>query len=279
MAAKKTEDKKERGQAYLKDLLSRVPEEKRASVVETLEANEEVLTFLGEGVLRQSDYSRAMDAAREEKEKASKLYEDNINWRAEQKAAADQLIRDNATLSANLKKALAAKATLDLDDDDDDGTGSRNHRTPGVEYLSKEDFDKALAERVAQVETQGLSVMSALTKLSTKHIHEFGEPLDTDELLAHATKNKMRLDEAYRDLTRDQAEEKAQKAIDAKIEAAREEGRQKAIEEARRNGSAPPYPIGNTEPSLHEQIKADKAQYGAKAAIDEYYKSLQSSSS
>jgi len=275
----KEEQRRKAGQAYLAELLALVPEDKRGSIKEVLESESEaVYDFLGNGVNRQSDYSRAMDKLREDQKvvesdasKARQVYEDNIRWKAAEQVKVQKVLEENA----RMRKQLAD----DLDDDDGgNGAGLPNGFDPS-KFISKEDADKLMAEKLANVERDGLSVMSAMTKLGGRHIKEFGEVLDPDELIKVAQDNGVNLVQAYDIHVSEIREERRQKAHEEELEKVRKESREATLAEVRQQGSNLPYPIDNSEPSIIDQLKADKSQFGVKAAVDEFYKGQKSAAS
>lgn len=270
----KEKQRREAGEAYRAEILgivkkgdTEIPEEK-LKVVEEVLGSEAVVDFLGSGVHRQSDYSRGMDALRDQQklldaelEKAQKLFKDNIEWRAKNKDDVDRVMAENA----RMRKRLA-----NLDDDDiDDASDDRNSGRHG---LSREDAEKLVADRVSSIESQGLTVMAALTNLQGKHMKEFGEPLVAEELIQTAQDNGVNLVQAYEIHVAERREEARSKARDEELEKVRQETREKTLEEVRQSNTSLPHLVGNTEPTISEQLKADRSGYGVKAALDEHYR-------
>lgn len=67
---------------FLAGVLAKLPESQRAQAEAVFNHAEAAaaLDEIGAGVLRQSDYSRSMDAARAESERATALYNQNKQW-------------------------------------------------------------------------------------------------------------------------------------------------------------------------------------------------------
>ena len=268
MAKKKQEDKKAQAAEFVKSVLAEISEDQRETVKEALE-NDKVLGLIGDGVLRQSEFSRGMDElttrnteVEAQLAKSDTIFKDNVQWRADNEQGVAVLKAENE----RLKKALAVGDGVG--DPDPEGDPS----PPGFDssrFVSKEDFDKAVNDRIAGVERDGVKLMSVMTRLTTQHLKEFDEVLDTDALIAHANEKKLHIDTAYDDFIKDRVEEKRQKEFDEKIEAAKKEARVEAFKEA----NAVPYLVDSSEPSTLDGLKkSGKEEYGSKAALDEYYR-------
>src|SRR5688572_21456913 len=77
---------KEAGEKFLNELLAHVPADKQAAAREALATSDAALTALGDGVLRQSEFSRAMDDARTAEERAKAWHTELDGWYAAEQA-------------------------------------------------------------------------------------------------------------------------------------------------------------------------------------------------
>lgn len=272
----KEKERRERGQAYVADLMKRVPAEwtpeKRANAEEVLNA---LVDPLGEGVQRQSDYSRAHDELREKTRQAEeaiargvKHQEDNVAWRAVNVQKVSDLEAENARY-----KAMFAADPL-LGDTGGDGNGDRsngNARPDTKNLLTKEEAEEIWNSRSRKQEEDAIGFFTLLSKLQTHHLKEFNEVLDGEELVRHATKAGLRLDLAYNDFVKDRVEERTKKSHEEEIAKAREEGKLEGLRAA-----APgtlPYAVGNNEPTVLGALGAkDKSEFGLSRALDDYWK-------
>src|SRR5512147_184442 len=83
----------ESGQDFLKGILAKLPEGLRNKPLEEIVAAaeaKEALTTVGDSVLARSDYSKHMDAIREEKAKLTEDYEKLTAWYEEKKQVLDE---------------------------------------------------------------------------------------------------------------------------------------------------------------------------------------------
>lgn len=268
----KAKERRERGQTYLTELLALVPEEDRAAV-EAKVQNDVVLDHLGENLLRQSDYSRSMNELKKSKEalaadvtKYQGAYDDNIRWRQSEVAG----ITDMKSKLARYEKMLAPDALLD----DGAGAGVKDPGSNGdvdlSKYITREDADKALQERLEQTERNGIQLMSMISNIQARHLKQFNEALDAQDLFEHAAKTKMTLPAAYKDFISERVEEDRKKDHEKEIVQAREDGRIEAL----RNPTLP-HVVNNNEPTVLDALATkDRSAFGLKPAIDDYYKML-----
>jgi hypothetical protein len=272
----KDDKKKDAGVAFVKGILELIPEEKRKAVEESL-TQDKVLAVIGDGALRQSDYSRAMDELKEtrkqtdyEKTRYEELYGKNVSWLEGQKSGIDKLQADlkerDLTIAKLKKRSRSDDDDLDLDDDDD------LTKPPAIDtsnFITKEEHEKA----ISGLERDALNIIPVVNKLTMKHFKDYGEILDSTELFKHATQTGLALDRAYDDMTKDVAKKQQDDEITERIEAARKEGLAEGLKQSREGGELP-YLVTNNEPRTMDGLAAeDKSKFGVKAALDEYYQS------
>lgn len=245
--------KKERAQEFLesddytKKLLALIPEADRDAVLERL----------GDGVLRQDDYSRlAQEAqtARQEAETAKalgdKVYQENVKWRADSLAEWE---KKQAELAA--KESAISTAATSLDPS---------------KFLSKEDAAKLYAQQRQQADGESLAFIEAVDEIKARHFKSFGEFLTTREIVAHARKVGKPVDAAYEDMTRERYTEKAAK--DAK--AAEQALRDRITQEVKSSlGPAAIYPLDQTDSMGNNTLgglkpaAAETPKFGVAAAV------------
>lgn len=267
----KAKERRERGQTYLKELMARVPEDNREAVEEVLKTDE-VLDHIGEHVLRQSDYSRhmnetkkAQDTLQADIDKYQKLYDDNVRWRQSQEDSVKTMQAEND----RYKTMLAADPLLGGEGGDGTPPTRPNGELDLKDYIKREDAEKALKERLEETERNGVQLMAMLSTIQAKHLKEFDEALDAQELFEHATKSKLPLPAAYQDFVKDRVEESRKKAHEEEIKQAREEGRMEAIRKP-----VLPHNVGNNEPTAIDVLAMDekaRSEFGLTKAVDEYY--------
>lgn len=202
----------------LAGVFGQLPEELRTQVTAALDAPEAapVVAELTNGFKRQSDYSRAMDEARAERERAQALYESNQRW-YEQNAAALAAVRDGKPAPTVTPQSTAAPP----------------------QTFTREEVEAMVASKLDAFGADALGVVTATNDLAFRHYQEFGERLNMQELVVEAGKARLSLQQAYDQKYHDRYVEKAQKA------AAAERAQLIAETEARvrAEAAASPYPV------------------------------------
>lgn len=171
-------DKIALGKQFLTDLLARIPEEQRAALQPLVDV-EEIAAFAGDGVLRQQDYSRTMNAL-------SAKHQELTDWYEANKAALD----------------AAAKGR----------TGDPAPQPTGLDM-------KAVEELVNKREEGVAAYMAATTDLALKHFQEFGERLNLTDLLGDPEVRKIGILGVYDRKYAAKYQEKASKAETDRVEA------------------------------------------------------------
>jgi hypothetical protein len=268
----KAKERRDRGQTYLTELLARVPEDRREAIKEEL-TTDEILDHVGDGVLRQSEYSRVMNEQRKAQEalqvsidKYDTLYADNIKWRASQADGVTAMQAEND----RFKTMLAADPLLG-GNGDGGGDPTAPHLPADVDlsgYIKREEAEKALKERLEETERNGVQLMAMLSTIQAKHLKQFDEALDAQELFEHANKVHLPLPAAYQDFVKDRVEESRETAHKEAIVQAREEGRMDAL----KTGTALPHNVGNNEPTVIDVLgMKDRSEFGLNKAVDDYW--------
>lgn len=221
---------------YLKKVLAAIPEAEQ----------EEILSRLGEHVLRQDEFSRLSDEATTREQQAAAAKQQFESKYGETVAYREKL---DEWWKEKTKEAATVSTPTDFDP---------------TKYLTKDEAARAVASARSESEQQGLALTAALTKIGLQHLHTFGEVLDTNALIDHARKIGQPIDRAWEDMTRPQREVKlaeAATAHEAKLRADIEKDIRSKL------GPSLVYPQ-STEPSTLAGLgAADKKDFGIAAAV------------
>lgn len=234
--AKEVAEKLMSGNAYLKEVLALIPDEKKDTV----------LNALGEHVMLREDYSRGKDAVDAYKQTLDGWYAEKVGFLESGSKAVEEL--------EALKKASPAA-----------GTSAAVTSLEG--YIKKDEVEKLLNERLRQSEETGLAVMTPMVNLAAQHLHDYGKPLNSADVVAYARKNGKNLNEAYLDITADARQAKAEATEKARMEKLRQEIRAEVIKEQGHQV----YPVGieSASGSALSGLKS-KENTGVAAAIADY---------
>lgn len=246
----------ESGKSLVDLVLAKLPESLRAEAKKAFDAPEakDAVILLGDSALARSDYSKAMDDLKTKQteldDQIAAVTEDSrrLNgWWAENSPKLKSLEEENA--------ALKAGKTVPPKKDD----------PPPPSGLTKEDVDKILLER----DRGYASVLAVTTALTAKHLKDFDEVLDVNELVEIATKGKVSLTDAYEQKHADKLKAKAKAEDDARVKKLVDE----QLAEERKKLAAQPFPLQNQTPAaidILQQKDRDLSQYSAEAAAAEY---------
>lgn len=214
-------DSKTVGKEFLAGVIAKLPESLRAQAEQTFAAAEAEVAVaeLGAGVLRQQDYSRAMDAARAKETEVTQWHSTLTDWYATEQ---ERLKAAHAALEA--KPASPAVPPTP---------------TPApsttVSGLSREDLQKEFDA----FGSLALGVMTMMNRLTASHMKEFGEVLDTQQLLTHPKVKEIGLDGAYREVYKEKLDQKAADADAARVRQIEEA----AVAKYRASNPNLPYPV------------------------------------
>lgn len=221
---------KENGKAFLDEVLAHVPAEQQASVRAALESDQ-VLTTIGAGVLRQSDYSRQQDALRAEKEQVSTWRGSLETWQQQEQARLEQ---ERAALASAAPAPTITSPAIDT-----------------TKFLTADDFKAALAQK----ETEFVNALAFVPTLGMQHFAKFGTPLDTPALLKHPEIGTLGIQGVYEKVYAEQLAAKAKEAADREFD----QKYQARLAEERKAHPALPYPSAHAfarEPSALDALEA-----------------------
>lgn len=273
MAGKTAAD---RAKEFLDGVLAHVPEANRASITEAL--TQEALAALGQGVLRQDEFSRAKDDLARQRTELEQQIAANTVWYNENKPKVDRAL-----------EILANGGNADSLVDDDDpllvpnAGGTRmpaQPRQPAQPGLTED----ALRQTIASSEKGAIQFFAMLDHLKARHFKAFGELLDTKDLLDNPELTQVGLPALYEKTYGERYQAKAQAEIDAKIAEAEARGKAAGIAEIQAKlGAQGPFPTphavaGTLSPTvaalqqIHQETEGDAAklaQRGFKNRVDE----------
>lgn len=174
----------------------------KAALLKIVGGNADFAKGLEEGTMLRSDYSRAQDALKKQKDETTAYYNQLLTWKGEQDAA--------------YAAALAGS----------NGNGNGNGGFVNGEYISKKDFEefqKKQAEAAAQREANFITISKKVGRLASRHAAKFGEELDTDALEKVVVEQKVDLDRAYDLMVADRLKAQQDASFAERIKREREE--------------------------------------------------------
>lgn len=141
--------------------------------------------------------------------------------------------------------------------------------------VDPEDLDRRI--KAAQTETleTGLGLITTLADISTAHLHEFGETLNTRELAQKAIQAGLPVTDYYSQTVAQRRQERADKQLNDRIEAARKEGlesgRKEVLDQLPGKGLPFPSPSGvapvTTLAGLKKPADGSANPYSLEAAV------------
>lgn len=218
---------------FLAEVLDTIPEDRRQLFEETLK-DEKVSRAVTERVLARSDYSSKMDALKSEREQMD-AYLRGENQKIQGWA---QWYEGVVQTDAERQKQLDAyKSTFgDLDP---------ANAKPGQKFMTEDQYRASIAKELEQRDQNAIRFADILTDLKYEHRTEFGQRLDTDDLIKYATSQGLPIQAAYDRYVGKARAEKQETELAKKLDAAREEGRKEAL-----SNHKLPYSSGPVEPHV-----------------------------
>jgi hypothetical protein len=201
----------EAGQAFINELLARIPEDRRGAVAEAMNAAPDAINFLGDGALRQSEFSRKMEQVQKDHTALTAWYEEN------------QALLERGRLATTSPVITPVTPT-----------------TPATPSFGQKDVEGILNQR----ELSYAQVTAQMTTLASRHLHEFGEVLDVSTLINDPKVGQLGLEGVYREKFAPRYAEKAAKVQSAAIETEV----QKRLGEERAKSAQFPFPTGPRDP-------------------------------
>lgn len=216
-----------------------VSTEKRQALLAAL-ADEDIARALTNDAiaprLRQDEFSRKMDEAKAERERAvaereksTKYYADLLQWKAGEEA--------------KLEAALAGAA----------GDTDPARRQLIQQVQSMDDFQKTLKSELDRRDQLQISLLKDGMHLASQHVYEFKEPLDSEALARIATEKGLSLKQAYDEMVGPRRMELSKVQRDTELAKAREEGARDALSKHK-------IPIDTTPREYHVMLDRDPSK-------------------
>lgn len=216
----------DKGREFVSELLPLMSDTARAELETFISTGsteaQALLARIGNGTLRQSDYSRGMNELKAQEAKLQKWSNDLKVWKTE--------------ADAQLAAGMAGSP--------DGGGGTPapapTAGTPGPTGLTEEDARRLLGTELNQREAYFASFVSDSMLLAQRHQMDFNEPLNIQALLQHPQVATLGLQGVYAEVHKEKiAARDAKKQADER-ERIKNEVRQELLAE---QGSGLPYPI------------------------------------
>lgn len=264
---------------FLADVSRFIPADKQAAWAElkpVLEGHPDAVAYIDDTVLRRQEGSRLAQTVSEQQRQLDARKTTYDEWWRENETAAR--VGDLAMRQGLWDPATGRFRSSRSAEDDDPGGGDpqppeRRQSTPAA---TRPNGNYVTREELAVLENGAIALTSDLTRIGLSHFREFNESLDTEDLIAFAQDRRLPLTAAYDAYVGERRASKRDADTEARINAAREEGRQEAL----RTASPTPYPYpgaANPNPMLAQINQKPSAEYGVQAAVAEF-NSLQAKS-
>jgi hypothetical protein len=199
-------------------------------------SNEAVAKRVSDDMLRQSDYSRNMDALTAKVNANNTYRQELVTWEASRKAEWERAIAEAAN-----------------------GNGDRQviQTVQNPDVVTKKDFEAELQKRDGQF----IGLLETGMSIASRHAVEFKEPLDTAALKKIAMEKNLSLQAAYDEMVAPRRAETGTAQRKAEIEAAKAEG-------AREFASKHKIPVDTQPREYHVLLDRDpKKQVGADSYV------------
>lgn len=246
------------GKAFIEAVLAKLPENLREGARAAFTAPEaaDALTAVGDGVLARADYSRSKDELDARKVQLDNDYQRLNGWYTEHEQIFndhDRLVAENRSLKAGVVPPVDTRVTPQ----------------PDPKLLDRDTFNKEMND----LQTQAGRYFNTVTKLAARHLRDFNEVLDADELADFAMGKKIGIVDAYELKFKDQLDARKQAAEDARIN--------KLVDERyatrMKDQQTQPFPVRGAEPSVLDVLDS-KEDAPSKHTLDTataLYESLQ----
>lgn len=240
----------ESGKSFLSGVLAKLPEDLRNKPLsEILAATEasEFLTSVGDGALARSDYSRYMDDLKKKEEAVLADHQKLTDWWNGH--------QDYDQIKAERDRLKAGGGAPPADGGDPPAD---------PKYIDVETFNKIMQE----TQQSAVAYMNTAVHLTTKHLHQFGEVIDPNELVQLANQKRVTILDAYQQKYGEKIEAAQKKAEEDRINKLVED----RVAEERRKHPEMPFPLRNQSPSVLDSLTPDRnpAEFSVDAAVAEY---------
>lgn len=172
-------------------------------------SNDAVTKRLSADVLRQSDYSRNMDALKSKEQQVSAYYQSLLDTTNKNQAVLDQALAEKARYEEEFGPLNG------------DPTKQRTLVSSPTDLVA---LEKKWNDQLAQRDSQFIELLKQVPNLAVAHYDKFKEVLDTDALGKLAMEKGLSLRQAYDEYSAPKREALSKATYDADIARARDEG-------------------------------------------------------
>lgn len=218
-----TPKQKEAATKFLEGIVAKLPADKQQAFRDQYMSEEALLESVGDGVMARSDYSAQTAALAKERKILDDYYTENAP-----------------------KVERAAKLLERFPDGviPDDFGGDR--KDPPVDIKAIEEvITGKVGKTIEQSERGAAAFMAKLADMSGKHLKEFGEVLNTSEIVNDPRVYEIGLDALYQEKHGAKYQAKADAARAAELEAAKKAGADEALAKYRQENPQQPFPTAN----------------------------------
>lgn len=227
----------ELGSAFVERLAAHLPEDQRDAFKSMLAGNEAALTEIGNGTLRQEDFSSVRDR--------------QTTWWNQNKARLEEADR------------IRSMGGLRTD-------GDPNPQPAAPVPPADPNKQPITVEAARDLERQSIGLSATLATLVARHSHEFGEPLDCATLVNEAITKGQNINEYYASTVSARREKKQTETRAAEIAAAEERGKAAGRQEIMSRTPDLPYPVGSSAPTTLAGLRKNPDrpnEYSTDAAV------------
>jgi len=248
-------DRQTAGREFLAGIVTHLPDDVRAGFETFLASGDpkaqQVIAAVGDGALRQTDYSRQLNELGTVKSQLETWKQQLATWHAENPGSPGA---DGQPAAGGDRPTMPTSAAPTV--------------TSG---LTKD-------EMVAEINRREIYVagyVADVAALTMQHFQNFGETLDTTTLLQHPKLGELGIRGAYADVHKAKIEAKAAADAAKARETLKADLRRELEAEAAARGGAPPYPVGDGGGSPLDHLGGKADDYSLESAVA-LYRSLPS---
>lgn len=211
---------------FLEGVLAKLPAEKQAAFKEQFMGEDAILSTIGDGVMRHDDYSRQTAALAKDRQTLDDYYAKN-----------GPLVEKASKLLERFPDGVIP---------DNFGEVDLTGKAPVVDTKALTDGVLAATnKRVEESERGAAAFMAKLTDMATQHFKEFGEVLNTSEIVNDPRVYEIGLDGLYKEKHGAKYDAKAAAARTAELEAAKKAGADEALATFRAQNPQQPFVTPN----------------------------------
>lgn len=210
---------------------AQLPDDQARAVLTAFD-NDAFAQGAGEAVAFRSDYSRAHDALRKERQEWEQEKSQYLTWYNNATGEYEQMKTTAAEAQAKIKQIEATFGSGTVTQSDTDPFGSESEEDMADRYATPDDVARIVADTLQKFGSNVESLVVKTNMLQSKHMAKWHEPLDIDEFTKYLQENKIQdVDLGYEKYVSPKVEAEKKKEFDEAIERARQEEREKIKQE------------------------------------------------